>query len=197
MDEKAQALDAAQAAEQQISRAWTDAPNSANVRATIDGHEWQVTIRADTFKELADRITWVNGWIDKHGNGKGKNPAPANPAPIAAQVSAPIAPAAPAPATQATPQIFTMQIERMETTPRSDGKVDAKFFQAGHQYPDLTAAKAPDALVAMLAQTGQWTAAHFAAATQYPVKWIIEWVNSDKLNKNGKPYKNIVAIKAA
>lgn len=195
MDEKAQALDAAQTAEQQTSRAWTDAPNSANVRATIDGHEWQVTIRADTFKELADRITWVNGWIDKHGNGK--NPNPIKQALIAAGVPAPIAPATPAPATQATPQMFTMQIERMEITPRADGKVDAKFFQAGHQYPDLTTAKPPDALVAMLAQTGQWTAAHFAAATQYPVKWIIEWVNSDKLNKNGKPYKNIVAIKAA
>lgn len=195
----APALDAAP---KELVRTWTEAPNSANIRATIDGHDWQVTIRADTFKELSERIAFINKWVDQHnGNGK-KQSSPVNPQSPSVAIPAPIPAApstsvAPAQITQVAPQIFTMHIERMETTPRADGKIDAKFFQADHKYPDLTAAKTPDSLVAMLAQTGQWTPAHFAAAAQFPVKFVVEWVNSDKLNKNGKPYKNIVSIKAS
>lgn len=47
-------------------RTWTEAPASANVRVTIGGRDWQITIRADTLKDLIPRVEWMNGWLDEH-----------------------------------------------------------------------------------------------------------------------------------
>lgn len=201
METQAQALDAVQT--EQVEpltqlRQWTEAPNSANVRASVDGHDWQITIRDDTFNGLSKKMIFINEWLDHH-NGK-KQAASVQPAPAQIPVSsiAPTSSATPVtPPQQVNGQKFTMTVERLEVTPRADGRVDAKFFQHEHKYPDMTAVKTPDDLCALLAKTGQWTPAHFAAAAQYQVKMVIDWVNSDKLNKNNKPYKNIVEIRLA
>ena len=89
--------------------------------------------------------------------------------------------------------------ERVEVTPRADGKADVKFFSAGHKFADLTMIKTPADLAAQFtAGTGaSWTAQHFTAAGSYNLALRVSWVASTNLNKNGVPYKNVTKIENA
>jgi len=91
----------------------------------------------------------------------------------------------------------TINAVKMSVTPRADGKVEVKWFAAGHTYPDIYATKTVEALCDLLKATGQWTPAHFGAVAEYLVPMTIRYVNSEKLNSKGNPYKNIVAVLAA
>ena len=87
--------------------------------------------------------------------------------------------------------------EKMVITPRADGKVDIEFFAANHQYHDLKTTKTVDAAIAMLAPIAPFTAANFSTAATYPVSINVRYVNSEKLNKAGNPYKDLVDITPA
>ena len=90
-----------------------------------------------------------------------------------------------------------MDIVKIDCTPVANGKSKLLFYAAGHQYADLTALMTPDQLAVLMQPTGAWTAAHFATASIYPVNCKVEWRDSANVNKNGKPYKNIVRVLAA
>lgn len=89
--------------------------------------------------------------------------------------------------------------EKFEVMPRADGKADVKFFSTGHRYPDLTFTRTPEALSKLFQEgTGAgWTIDHFQKAGSYTVALRVSYVNSDKLNTQGKPYKNVTTISNA
>lgn len=88
----------------------------------------------------------------------------------------------------------TFRCTKMQTTPRGDGKTKADFFETGHRYPDISAVMNPEGLVELLKATGAWTVQHFQVAQEYQIAYDIQWQNSDRMNQNGRPYKNIMGI---
>lgn len=86
---------------------------------------------------------------------------------------------------------------KLVVTPREDGKVSLGFFASGHKYADITKVCTVEQAVQSLKAVGGFTPEHFKAiATYEPISAEIEWVESDKKNSAGKPYKNIVSITA-
>lgn len=179
----------------------TEAPCSANVKARIGGYDWQITCRSHVDKDdllnMAKAIKWWNIWLNE-------NAAPSSKATADAinvetpTVSAAIVPPAPAAAVApATPAMQTIRAVKLQVEPRPDGKVNLHFFEAGHQYADIKATKTPSDAAILLQSLGGWTPQHFAAAAEYPISALIDWKPSEHLNKNGKPYKNIVTVTPA
>ena len=175
---------------------FAEAPYSGNVRTRIHGYDWQLTIRAADSKTFVEKVDGLMKWLDARTD-KALNVEPHAPAYVA-PAAAPV-PVIPGVTGATAPQTGggTFHIAKMTVTPRADGKIDLAFFEAGHQYADIKAAKTTAEAVALLKLTGAWMPEHFAAVAEYPVNMIIDWQPSANLNKNGKPYKNIVAVKPA
>ncbi len=135
------------------------------------------------------------------------NQAPAPAAPAAQSPAAPPAPASNSPVNQAqnlggqiTGGVF--RIVAMDVLPRADGRVDLKFFgndkkQPRNQYPDITWTIAPETACEKLATVGGFMPEHLAKAQTYNLPCKLHWVNSDKLNRNQVPYKNVVSFEPA
>lgn len=170
---------------------FSEAPYSGNVRARMRGYDWQFTIRAAESDRFVAKVNGLMDWLDKHAELVNVEP-PAKAAPVTP--AAPNAPQAPA---QPANGIQSIRIAKMSVTPRADGKADVKFFEAGHQYPDLYATRTPAELAALLKATGEWKEDHFKAAAEYNVTMTIDYKLSDKKNSKGNPYKDIVTVSAA
>lgn len=174
----------------QTAPQFTEAPYSGNVRARIRGYDWQLTIRAADSTTFTAKVDGLMNWLDTKADKAINLELPPNvPAPVTG------APTTQAPAPQAA-NGGTFHIVKMQIEPRADGKVNVKFFEAGHQYPDITAVKTPAEGALMLQPIGGWTPAHMVAG-EYNITAAIEWVASDKMNSKGNPYKNIKSIKPA
>lgn len=184
-------------------RTWTEAPASLTVKAHVHGRDTMLTLRGDSGADVLRAADALFDWLDKHAPTPEKRYEAAR-APEGT-LPAPIAPGTPTPAdtrgasqpASTNPQIVI--VSRMEVTPRADGKVDAKFFAVGHEYPDIYTTREPAIMASMLKSGtgGEWTPEHFKVASAYDVSFVIEWQPSEKLNRNGKPYKNIVGIRPA
>lgn len=137
--------------------------------------------------------------------------APSTPA-IAKQPAAgtmtPTAPGAPVPAAPKTPASSagetvlrggTFDIVKIEVLPKTDGKVEVKFWASGRKFADLTAVKTPEAMAKMFAEgTGAgWLPEHFSKVGAYETALKVYWVPSEKTNSNGVPYKNLSKIENA
>ena len=180
-------------------------PLGANVQWTVRGTltAEQINASFETLK-LAVYVALANKCTLKQVGQQAAQvtsaPAPAPlPAPTAA--SAPAMPAPtngkpPAPASSAKP-VLTIAARKLEVTPRADGKVDAKFYAAGHNYPDIQKACTAEALADLLKETGEWTAGYFAAAASFDVSMAVDYTLSDKLNSKNNPYKDIQAVRPA
>jgi hypothetical protein len=166
---------------------FTEAPYSGNVRARIRGYDWQLTIRAADSTTFTAKVDGLMNWLDQKADKAINLELPPNvPAPVVS-----------APAQQAqTANGGTFHVVKMQIEPRADGKVNIKFFEAGHQYPDITAVKTPAEGALLLQPLGGYTPAHMVAG-EYQIGAAIEWVTSDKMNSKGNPYKNIKSIKPA
>ena len=93
--------------------------------------------------------------------------------------------------------INTLQVSKMIVTPKPDNKVELQLFQAGHQYADLYHNGTVAQVLTALSGTGlEWKEEHLRTANEFNVSFFADWRNSEKLNKNGKPYKNIVGYRA-
>lgn len=90
-----------------------------------------------------------------------------------------------------------MAISKIKIVPGTDGKTQVDMFAEGHQYPDLKVKLTPAQLAGMFKATGEWKPDHFERMGEYSVNWSVSWKNSTNLNKNGKPYKNVVAVEQA
>lgn len=126
------------------------------------------------------------------------NKAPAKNEPVKTEITP--APITGAPAPQEPvyediePQVNKIAAVKLVSTPRADGKTRLDFYEAGHQYPDIAAVMSPEQLATLMLPTGAWTADHFKTLATYNVECTVLWKNSQNLNKNGKPYKNIVRV---
>ena len=91
----------------------------------------------------------------------------------------------------------TLEVVRVEITPKPDDKAELKLYGEGHKYPDLYHNGTIKQLLAALSVSGYaWTESMLRAAQAFDLRFYADWRNSDKLNKNGKPYKNIVGYRA-
>jgi hypothetical protein len=178
-----------------VTRTWTDAPTSANVKATINGHDWQITIRADTFAELSKRIPAVNAWLDEHG-GKGNGKTRPQlvqfaPIPPGAQ-STPVPPPPPAqPAAQQGGEAVCQMIEVGLSF--KNKKLQLKFHCEGMDNP-LTYTKSAQEMAALIAPLG-FTQAQIVQGKYLPTSAIVTWVPNTA--SDGKTYKNVTAVRVA
>ncbi len=172
---------------------FTEAPYSGNVRTRIHGYDWQLTVRAGDSKSFVAKVDGLMKWLDERTD-KALNVEP----PQAATVTAPVAPPAVVGATVTQPagSVQTIRAVKLQIEPRADGKVNLNFFEAGHQYADIKATKTPIEAIALLQPLGAFTPEHMIAS-EYAINATIDWKPSANLNKNGKPYKNIVTIAQA
>lgn len=93
--------------------------------------------------------------------------------------------------------INTLQVSKVVVTPKPDNKVELQLFEAGHKYADLYHNGTVAQVLTALTGTGLvWTEEHMRSAQEFNVSFFADWRNSEKLNKNGKPYKNIVGYRA-
>ena len=95
------------------------------------------------------------------------------------------------------PQGGTIHANRMTIEPRPDGRINVKWFAAGHRWPDLTTCTAPEILRNKYLpdeDLDRWTLDELMAAGDHKVDHVITWRSSEKLNSKGNPYKNIVKI---
>lgn len=192
------ALEAARA-----SSSMTEAPASLNFYGvTAKGWNVQYTIRDASDDALIARFGQVLKKMEQFN---------IQPKPVGQQPATTTAEAAPAPAQlpplpglptpQAAPAptngsgVQTIHAIKLEVTPLPDGKAKLVFYEAGHQYPDISSTQSVDRLLALLAPTGGWTAQHLGVAQAFNVTLDVDWKPSDKLNSSGKPYKDIVAIR--
>lgn len=169
-----------------------------NLQTTIRSQltDAQITAHLDTVKRslLA---------VDKMG-GKAKavaTPGASTKATTAAgntQAPPPAGQKAPTPTTPANGKaVQSFVATQMEVMPKPDGKAEVKFYAEGHKYPDLYATKTVTQWIDTLKECGAWETSHFAAATMYACDMRVDWVESDNLNKNGKPYHNLVSLHLA
>lgn len=122
----------------------------------------------------------------------------AAPAPLPANTTATPAPA-PMGATSTTAPangngVLSVTSSELRVTPRTDGKVDLAFWNAGRKYEEIKATKSPDDAIRLLAPTGVWTKDNFTAVGTFGLPVSIEYRLSDKRNSKGNPYKDILKI---
>jgi len=170
--------------------------------------EVSVTGRGRNAREAFDNL----GDVIKYAIAKGWNPykkissAPARvkaqEAPVGQAV--PAVPAAPVVQKPVEPVYEPLQGQenvidatKLVVTPRPDGKVSLAFFSEGHKWADITKVCSVADAVKTLAPIGGFAAEHLQALTTYePISAHITWVESEKKNSAGNPYKNIVSITA-
>ena len=185
-------------------------------RYTEDGEaemlEVSITGRGRTareaFENLVDVLRYAKskGWeAYKKVSGAPAKPKAATPAaPAVAPVAPAVAPVAPVVQKPVEPVYEDIQGQenvlvatKLVVTPRPDGKVSLAFFADGHKWADITKVCSVSDAVKTLAPLGGFTAAHLAVTTTYePILANITWVESEKKNSAGNPYKNIVSITA-
>ena len=129
--------------------------------------------------------------------------APAK-APAVSPVSAPTPTPSTAPVQPATELVSgTLTCVRLNVTPVVGGKVSLKFYgndrkQPINEFPTLTNTLTVEKAIEMFAPLGPWEAAHFAAASNYDVKFYVEWKQGrDVPNKPGKHYQDIIGLRPA
>lgn len=77
-----------------------------------------------------------------------------------------------------------------------NGKAKLDFYATGRRYAELTSYVTPE-------QAGAWfqpfglTSQNFTGSGEFAVNVNVTWVNSDKLNSKGNPYKNVLKIDGA
>lgn len=181
------------------SHTFTEAPASWNIRYRVNGFDEQITLRGDTYAEIKPSIDKAREYV--------RGIVKADPLPKAAadaintdrEQAAPVATTAPQ--APAAPQngngVMSLRIVKMQVENRADGKVNLKFFEADHKYPDLTAVKTAAEAVNMLKATGKWELFHFSQSAEFNVNFVIDYKNSTKLNSKGNPYKDIVSVSTA
>lgn len=191
-EQVAQGQTAAQTNE--VTRTWTEAPYSGNVRAKLEGFDWQFTVRAETGKELIDKANGLMKWLaDKHAeksNGGNGHVALVPATPVA---SVPVPPPPPSQPT-AQAQSTTVQCQMIEVgTSYQGNKTQLKFHCNGMDKP-LTYTKSVDEMAKLLAPLG-YTVAHIVVGQKYPASALVTYI--PKTNTDGKTYNNIVSVKVA
>jgi len=96
--------------------------------------------------------------------------------------------------------VNTFRTVMIDVSPRPDGKADVKFFDNAHkqpvdEYPTVIKTATPEQLAKTFASLGEWLPDHFKAAARYNIVVEVDWVESNKKNTKGRPYKDITALR--
>jgi hypothetical protein len=90
----------------------------------------------------------------------------------------------------------TLLVARVEVTPKPDNKVELKLYGENDKYPRLYHNGTVDQVLTALSVTDlDWKKEQLTVANSINAKFYADWRNSEKLNSNGKPYKNIVGYR--
>lgn len=175
----------------------TEAPCSANVRARVDGYDWQITCRShvdsDDLRNMAKAIKWWNAWLDSNGAPSTLTAANAINVETPTVIATAALPIPPAPATPTVTGPQRVQCVMIEIgTSYTGGKTQLKFNCNGLEHP-LTYTKAVGDMVKLLAPLG-FTAAHIVVGQKYPVSCFVTYHES---TNDGKTYKNVDKVEAA
>ncbi len=169
---------------------------STNFRYTLEGVDAQFTVRGNPAGEELEAHFASARAAMKLVLEAG---ATAKPTPVAAPTGVP---RQPEPTLAAVPGVVnTMRVIRLSIQPDADDetKTRAQLWERekaeGHIYPDLTIAGPIERVLKALQGTGGWTAELMRVAKGYTVAWDVDWVESEKKNAKGYPYKNVVAIR--
>lgn len=93
---------------------------------------------------------------------------------------------------------LSLNISKIKVTPEvKDGKprIMVELFEANHQWADIKAFY--DNPTQASAAFSDVTGLDFSTAGEYSLNCIADYRESEKKNKNGKPYKNLVNVRAA
>lgn len=121
--------------------------------------------------------------------------------PVPAPTTAPSA--LPPPTTQPTSPTPTTENEgvfiatKLAVTIRPDGKTQVGLYGTGDKYARCVVINTSEAVANAFAKCGAWQPQHFAGPATYNVNIKVSWRNSEKLNANGKPYKNVTSLDPA
>ena len=169
--------------------AWviTDVFSKNGIRITVKASGDNVAAAVDDLYAGISHGMEKFGWTtEQAGAPKAQASQPAQP------TSAPSAPA------NVDTSINTLEVVKVVVTPKPDDKVELQLFGSGHKYADLYHNGTVKQVLAVLGTTGlTWTEEHLRTAQEFNVTFYADWRNSEKLNKNGKPYKNIVNYRPA
>ena len=182
--------------EPKTARTWTEAPASATVKAKYRMREWMITLRGETGAEVIHKIDQVSDWLDKHAEDVNVE-APTGPD----LHSAPTTPVMPTPEPAAAPNgngnsRHSVKCVMLEVgTSYSGGKTQLKFSCDGLEHP-LTYTKTLGDMVKLLQPIGAWTAEHIVIGKKYAIDCMIDYVENTS-DKDGKTYKNVVAVRPA
>jgi hypothetical protein len=127
------------------------------------------------------------------------------PAPVAKAETAPAVAPAPGsePHNEPVAEEMVLHAVKMDVKPRAvdagaEQRVDLQFFGENHKYADLYFPnRTIDDCIKLLKEVGDFKPEHLANTQTYSVNYRIGWVESEKLNSKGKPYKNIVWVQKA
>ena len=90
----------------------------------------------------------------------------------------------------------TLLVAKVEVTPKPDNKVELKLYGENDKYPRLYHNGTVDQVLVALSTTGlDWKKEQLTVANSINARFLADWRNSEKLNSNGKPYKNIVGYR--
>lgn len=86
----------------------------------------------------------------------------------------------------------TLLVAKVEVTPKPDNKVELKLYGENDKFPRLYHNGTVEQVLTALSVTGlDWKKEYLTVADVRHAKFYADWRNSEKLNSNGKPYKNI------
>lgn len=170
-----------------MAKVITDVWSKKGVRITVESFGRTLT---EATEELYSGIAYgveKYGWSVENPN---PTPAPVEQVPVQKVTKGPIEKK---PLQQAEGQINTMTIEKVKVTPKPEGKVELSLFGQGHAFADMHyTAPVAELLEKMAATNIDWQPEDFALATEYRCVFVVKWKQSQKLNTNGNPYRDIV-----
>lgn len=173
--------------------AWviTDVFSKTGVRITIKASGGSLNAAIDNLYEGMKHGIATHAWTTEQAGAPKKVDAPIS------QTTSPAPVTAPASKAVVDTGINTLEVVKLEVTPKPDNKVELKLYGAGHKYPDLYHNGAVEQVLNALSLSGfDFTADHMRVAQTFDVNFFADWRNSEKLNKNNVPYKNVVGYRA-
>lgn len=135
------------------------------------------------------------GWkLDDPIPAKAESPAPSVKTPTTKTPAAKL-PASKQPTGESSAKVpQTLVVERVVVTPKPDHKVELQLFGKGDKWPrlfhngDIT-----NILKALEGTELPWEESELSMANEFRTTFLVDWIESDKPNSKGNPYKDILA----
>lgn len=162
--------------------------------------QFNLTCRANTGAEAIESIFQGIQYASQFGLSTVK-PDISEPAPEHAQTSAQPTTARNPPAGSQTSETFApgsgiIRAVKLDIVSEADDKVNLKFYETGHQYPDISTKRVTERALELLQSSGDgWTIQDLYRTSTRNIRYEIRYRESEKLNSRGNPYKDIVDIR--